>query len=115
MNWNFLFPKKELSEPNLNEEIEVGNQANAVVTNPAFQSVMRRVREGVHLRWASSPITDFEGQHELRLIIKVLDDLEGTLKRDIDTGKMALAQLEKLRQEERRKKERATRSFMRAV
>lgn len=115
MNWSFLFPNRDLKAPDLNVEVENGNHADALLNSNSFQSVMRRVREGVHIRWASSPITDLEGQHELRLIIKVLDDIEGTLHRDVDTGKLALNQLEKMRADEKRRTERAKRSFIRAI
>ena len=75
--------------------IERGHQAEQLLKSAAFERAWQRVRQGVHERWALSPITDKDGQHELRLLIKVMDDIEGNLHQEMQSGLMAQAQLRK--------------------
>lgn len=55
------------------------------------------VRDAIVKQWESSPIRDKEGQNELRLMRKLLNDLEANIKTVIDTGKMAKIQVERER------------------
>lgn len=53
------------------------------------------MRDGIISALVDCPIRDREGAHELKLMLKLLGDLEGNIKRVIDTGKMAAIQLER--------------------
>jgi hypothetical protein len=52
------------------------------------------VKLAIIAKWEQSPVTDREGQHELRLMRKLLTDLEANIKTAIDTGKMAQIQIQ---------------------
>ena len=99
----FLFRKKELAAPNVYKELEAGSRAEALLRDEAYQTAVRSVREGIHLRWAESPVSDVEGQHELRLMLKLLDDLEKNIEQAVSSGKIAAVQEKEL---EKRKKKR---------
>lgn len=116
MNWDFLFKwRKEPAPVDLNLEVTKGNEAESLLNSPAYMGAMRRVREGIHERWAASPLGDVEGQHELRLILKAVDDIEGNLRNDVATGKMAAQQIKLIREDEQRKQERKDRKHIRAI
>ena len=108
MNWDFLF-KPEKREPST--EIRYGQQAERLANDPAFQRAIRSVREGIHLRWASSPVDDAQGQAKLRLLLKLLDDLELNIKHDLDSGSLATKQLEIEREREESKRKRRVSVF----
>lgn len=105
MNWPEFF-KRRLADrqppkpPNLSIEMRLGAEASALMDSPAFQRVMERMRVQIIESWAASPLEDKEGQHELRLMLKVLDGMEQQIKDESDSGKMAKRQLE---DEQRRK------------
>lgn len=86
-------------------EIERGARARALLDSPVYLEALKAVRDGIYEQWAKSPIRDIEGQTSLRLMLKLLDDLEGNINRVATTGKLAAAQREhELSMKERAKK-----------
>lgn len=85
---------------NLIKEMELGAKAQQLLDNASYKEAVSKVRQGIHDRWASSPIADREGQHELRLLLKLLDDLEGNIIEVAQTGKMAERQYEMEKQQD---------------
>ena len=81
-----LFVKKEVS---LEETAHSGKRAKELWENIEFQKAIRNVRLGILEKWTSSPIQDMEGQHELRLMLKILDDVEGNIRKTINDGFMS--------------------------
>lgn len=78
---------------NLDKEIAEGNKAEFILSDisPYFDMVEAAILEN----WKSSPVADKEGQHELRLMIKLLGDLKANLQTAVETGKLAKIQLER--------------------
>ena len=96
------------------EEIDRGHRANALLQNAMFREAFGKVRQGIHDRWAASPIRDVEGQTSLRMMLKLLDDVEGNIKSVAMTGKLA----EQQRQHEwtlREQAKRVAEGFMRTL
>ena len=94
MNWSFLKANWKAPAPvNLYREMDLGAQANALLESPAYQRAVQKMREGIHILWAKSPIGDIEGQQKLRMMLKLLDDMESNIKDEADTGKLASRQL----------------------
>ena len=91
---DFLFKKRDFEPPNVFKESELGARAEALLRDETYQNAVRSVREGIHLKWANSPVADVEGQHELRLMLKLLDDIESNIFEVVRTGKLAAAQIE---------------------
>lgn len=52
------------------------------------------VKQAIIDKWETSPVGDHEGQHELRLMRKLLGDVEANVKNAIETGKLARLQIE---------------------
>lgn len=76
----------------LEQEATKGNNAQRLLEEiaPYFDLVKQAIVD----KWETSPIADKEGQHELRLMRKLLGDLEANLKTAIETGKLARIQIE---------------------
>lgn len=79
---------------NLTEDVQQGYQAKQLLENEVYKRAMENIRSGIVEKWRSCPVRDIEGQHELKLMDKLLSDLEGYIKQVVDTGKMAEIQLE---------------------
>lgn len=76
----------------LEQEATNGNNAQRLLEDisPYFDMVKQAIID----KWETSPIGDKEGQHELRLMRKLLGDLEANIKTAIETGKLARIQIE---------------------
>jgi hypothetical protein len=84
---------------NAQEESARGNEARLLIENKIYQDTLKTLRDGITQKWRDCPIRDKEGQHELKLMDKILTDIEKHIKQVADTGKMAdilLAQEEKI-------------------
>lgn len=79
---------------NIDKELRRGEQARQLLSNELYVETMGMVRQGIIDKWISCPLRDIEGQHELKLMLKLLDNLTGHIKTTLDTGKMAEIQLQ---------------------
>jgi hypothetical protein len=79
----------------LSQDINRETAAKAVLEMPAFQEAVANVRAAITTQWATSPIRDTEGQHELRLMLKLLDDLMLNLKSALNDGHIARIEIER--------------------
>lgn len=77
----------------LSLEASRGGRADALLKSDIYQEAVGKVRNAIIDRWATSPVSDRDGQHELRLMLKLLNDLEGNIKTVADTGKLASIQI----------------------
>ena len=75
------------------QEQERGQRAKDLLESPMFREAIDTLRAGIVEKWRTCPIRDIDGQHELKLMDKVLTDVEQYLKVTIDTGKLAEIQL----------------------
>lgn len=80
---------------NLLEEAQKGREAEQLIEHPVYKEAFANVRAGIINAWAEAPLRDKEGAHELKLMLKLLTDVEMNIKRVVDTGKMATIQLER--------------------
>jgi hypothetical protein len=78
----------------LEKDAEVGRQAEMLLDNPIYKDSIAAVQSAIITAWQASPIRDKEGQHELKLMLKLLGDLEANIKRVAETGKLAKLQIE---------------------
>lgn len=78
---------------NLEYDASEGNRAERILSdiNPYFDMVEVAILDA----WKKSPVGDEKGQHELRLMIKLLSDVKANLKTVIDTGKIAKVTIER--------------------
>jgi hypothetical protein len=89
---------------NLIREAEKGSRARILLESEPYKDAIGKVRQGIYDKWAASPVLDKDGQHALRLMLKLLDDLEGNIKEAATTGKLASLQIEQQREQESRMK-----------
>lgn len=78
----------------LDQELRDGRLAGELLEMKAFSDAVASVKAAIHERWATSPVKDHEGQHELRLMLKLLEDLLGNLQTAVANGKFAANELE---------------------
>lgn len=76
----------------LDKEIAEGNRAELILGDMSHYFDM--VEVAILDKWKTSPVGDEKGQHELRLMIKLLGDLKANLHTAIQTGKLAKIQIE---------------------
>jgi len=80
----------------LQEDVDRGQRAARILSDSVFQSAWDSVSQAIHEQWANSPIRDHEGQHELRLMLKLLGDVRAVLEATVDDGKVAAKKLDEL-------------------
>ena len=80
---------------NLTEEVQRGHEAKQLIEHPIFKEAVAAVRAGIINKWADAPLRDRDGAHELKLMLKLLDDVEANIVRVVKTGEMATIQLER--------------------
>ncbi len=78
----------------IEEAIRKGAKAAALWADETFTEAREGVRAAIIRKWAEAPLRDREGQHELKLMLKLLDDLEANLQRVMNDGKKAAHDLE---------------------
>lgn len=80
--------------PTLEQEAVRGVRAKRIVEDPIYREAWDVVEAEIIRRWRESPITDHDGQHELRLMLHVLGSVRKWFEDVMDTGKLASAQIE---------------------
>lgn len=75
-------------DDDLSNQVSRGAQASRLLDDPIYLEAISQVRNGILNKWTSSPITDKDGQHELRLLLRALDEIEGYIKDVAVTGKL---------------------------
>ena len=79
----------------LEVDLERGQRAAAILGNPAFNEAFEMVKQAIFEAWSSAPIRDHEGQHELKLQLKLLGDVRANLERALSDGKLAAEELKR--------------------
>jgi hypothetical protein len=86
------------------KDAERGARARLLLESEPYKEAAAKVRQGIIEKWATSPVMDKEGQHELRLMLKLLDDLEGNIRSVANDGKMAEEIISRQKEQESRLK-----------
>jgi hypothetical protein len=82
---------------------ERGDKARDLWENEVFSDARQAVRQAILDTWATSPVADKEGQHELRLMLKLLNDLEANIQRVLADGQMAKVEIQRSTAEKARR------------
>lgn len=75
------------------KEIQRGLAAQSILDSEIYKEAFESVRLAIISQWEKTPIRDHEGQHELRLMIKLLGDVQANIKQVAETGKLAKLQI----------------------
>ena len=81
---------------NLEQQVERGAQADALLRSTIYQEGWTNVRQAIHEQWESCPLRDREGAHELRLMLKLLNDVQAVFESVVADGKVAAHELKRL-------------------
>jgi hypothetical protein len=81
---------------NLEREVERGNHAARLLSDPLLQEAFQLVEQAIHEKWADSPIRDVEGQVSLRHMLNHLRDVKSVLEVALANGKAAVEELNRL-------------------
>lgn len=71
------------------EQVARGERAEQLINDEIFKDAVEQVRAGIVNAWATAPIRDKDGHHELKLMLKLLDDVVRNIESVIDSGKLA--------------------------
>jgi len=85
----------------LESDIERGQHAKRLLNDPLIQEAFGSLSVALHTAWETSPIRDREGQHEIKLMLKLLSDLKGYFDLALSDGELA-AQTLKAREESKK-------------
>ena len=80
---------------NVDQEVSRGRIAESLLENEIYKGAIETLRTAIISQWESCPIRDTEGQHELKLMLKLLNDLQANIKTVMHTGQMAKVQIER--------------------
>lgn len=75
-----------------------GEHAERLLNDEVLQDAFTQVRDGIIHAFENSPVRDIEGQHELRIMLKLLDNVKGNIEQVIANGKLEKTKLEKAKE-----------------
>lgn len=84
----------EFSGPDLEEELRLGSACSKLLQSPEYRVATKSIRDAILEAFVTSPVRDIEGQNYCRLLLKCVDDVHQMLQNTVNTGKMAMAQLD---------------------
>ncbi len=77
----------------LDQDVRFGVAADRAMKDPAITKAFEDVEAAIIQGWAKSPIRDRDGQHEFKLMLKLLGDLRANLEQALADGKLAAEEL----------------------
>jgi hypothetical protein len=81
---------------NLTDDMQRATRARALLADETLLAAKAEVERVIHDAWATAPIRDREGAHELKLMLKALSDVWALLEQAITDGKLAEIELDEL-------------------
>ena len=79
---------------NIPDRIYNGNRAKEVLENEVFIQAFEDIKKEIVTQWEQSPARDSEGREKLWNLLKLADKLEMNLKTTLETGKLAMLEIE---------------------
>ncbi len=86
-----------MDEFKLTQELDRGARAKEILENELYLEAWTSVEQALIQKWRDCPVRDKEGQHELKLMLKLLDDVKANLVHVLETGKFAESRLQELK------------------
>lgn len=77
--------------------IALGDAAQRILDDEIYKEAFATVKESIFKKWADAPIRDTEGQHELKLMLHMLESVQSTLEKVMATGKLERSRLEQVK------------------
>lgn len=82
-----------MEEHELREISTQAAKAQKLLEDETFKGAINSVRSAIFERWEACSIEDKESAHELKLMLKLLNDLRGNLEMAVHNGRMAANEL----------------------
>ena len=79
----------------LHVEVERGHQASEILESAIYKDAIKDIREELVQALLDTPIRDTEGMTHIKMMIMLLEKVDGALKDVMVTGKMAKIQIER--------------------
>ena len=79
---------------NLSERLYNGDRAREVLENEAYTAAWADIETEILTQWKQSPARDADGREKLWQLLSLLHKLQATLKTTLETGKLAMMELE---------------------
>jgi hypothetical protein len=76
------------------QRLALGNRAKEVLDNEAFTAAFNEIEQELTQAWKTSPQRDSEGRERLFLALTMLAKVKASLTTTMETGKLALMELE---------------------
>lgn len=89
---------------NQQQTIDKGRRAELLLESDVYQDALSLVKQAIFDKWENSPIRDTEGQHQLRLMLKCLTEIDAAIKEAAMNGQVELKTIEQQSLFERIKK-----------
>jgi len=80
----------------LNEDMDRGQKAARLLSDPMLMDARDNVAKAIHEAWERAPIRDRDGAHELRLMLKALSDVWALLETTVANGKLSAIEFDQL-------------------
>jgi limonene-1,2-epoxide hydrolase len=89
-------------EPQLRTESDRAHRAARMLEDDLFKDAISEIREWCHQQWENSPIDDVKGRENLRIMVGVVNRFEHIFAKHVETGKLALKQINDLQEKRSR-------------
>jgi hypothetical protein len=76
-------------------DIDRGAKAHRLLSDPMLTEAFTLVAQAIHEAWETAPVRDTEGQHLLKLQLKLLGDVRANLEQAVTDGKLASIEYER--------------------
>jgi hypothetical protein len=77
----------------LESQVDRGVRAERILNDPLVIDAFQVVAASLHAAWEAAPIRDKEGQHELKLMLKLLTDVKSYFDLALSDGQLAAAEI----------------------
>lgn len=80
----------------IERDLTRGAHAKRLLDDPLLTEAFESVERAIHDKWASAPLSDRDGQHELLVMLKLMRDVRANLEHALADGNFAADKLKQL-------------------
>lgn len=89
----------------ISERIARAGLAKDILDNVIYQESYQIIRQEILDQWQNSPARDVEGREKLWIMLTMMDKIQATMQRVMETGKLAQLELGYQRSQQEKKAE----------
>lgn len=80
------------------DDLDRGIKAEKLLADPLVQEAFDAVAKAIHEQWEAAPLRDVAGQHELKLMLKLLGEVKAVFELAVVDGKVAAEDIKRERE-----------------